>query len=244
MTDPDPILDRLLALEPTKTWSLIATVFGDLDGEHLSGKALGGLLADLRIKPETARVALHRLKKDGWIETQKSGREVIYGLSPKARMETLAAQEDVYRTTPKPAEGWSLYLCSTDTTPVGLALAIAPQVIVAPRGSDPVPKDCVELTPETALPRWVEGTLVPPHILDQAKELSVLATGFLARPRNATADRALRLMFLHYWRKMALRAETWAHIGLFPEGTMADCHQSMVRVFAETSRTIVGPSEG
>lgn len=243
MTDPDPILDRLLALEPTKTWSLIATVFGDLDGEQLSGKALGGLLSDLRIKPETARVALHRLKKDGWIETQKSGREVIYGLSPKAQSETRAARKDVYRTTPKPPEGWRLYLCSSGTPPAAPALLIAPQVVVAPRGTKALSEDCVELTTATALPRWVEETLVPPHILDQASELSVLATEFLARPRNATADRAPRLMCLHYWRKMALRVETWAHIGLFPEGTMVDCQQSMVRVFAETSRTVAAPSE-
>ena len=71
------ITDRLLGLESTKTWSLIATLFGDLDGDELSGKALWSLLAPLGIKPEATRVALHRLKKDGWIVAKKAGREAI-----------------------------------------------------------------------------------------------------------------------------------------------------------------------
>ena len=44
------LIDALLALETPKTWSLIATVFGDLDGEQLSGKALWALLEPLGVK--------------------------------------------------------------------------------------------------------------------------------------------------------------------------------------------------
>ena len=47
MPNRHTIVDRLLALETPKTWSLIVTVFGDLDGEWLTRKQLGVLLGDL-----------------------------------------------------------------------------------------------------------------------------------------------------------------------------------------------------
>ena len=103
------LIEDLANIEKIKTWSLIVTMFGDLDECHpqsLSGKEIGAILGHIGIKPEAVRVALHRLKKDGWIHATKSGREVEYGLSQNGLQETAAVYDDVYRRTVKYSNGW------------------------------------------------------------------------------------------------------------------------------------------
>ena len=88
MTPTTALIEDLSSLETIKTWSLIVTLFGDLDGEPqvvLSGKDIGAILGHIGIKPEATRVALHRLKRDGWIDTQRAGREVFYSLSDRGK---------------------------------------------------------------------------------------------------------------------------------------------------------------
>lgn len=230
----DPVLDRLLALEPTKTWSLIATVFGDLDGDRLSGKELGTLLAPLGVKPAAMRVALHRLRKDGWITSEKDGREVTYALSRAARRETLEAQKDVYRRDVKFAQGWRLILLPAETElPLdGPHVRIDKALALVPMGTHT--QNALNLTLAAPIPPWFETRLVPAHVLAQAAQLTGLALGDF----NA-GDTSKRLMVLHYWRKMALRTGTWAHIGLMPGGAMAACHAAVARVFDQTARTKV-----
>ena len=230
------ITDRLLGLESTKTWSLIATLFGDLDGDELSGKALWSLLEPLGIKPEAMRVALHRLKKDGWIVSKKAGREVIYSLSEHARAETRAAQIDVYRQDVKFAEGWRLVKLAPDGETVGEPhIALDKGLFLIP-SARAIPEDALELTLTHNIPTWVEELLVPHHLRAQAAVLGELANGFLpGRPRSDAVT--ARLMLLHYWRKMALRTGTWAHIGLMPDGAMAQCHSAITKVLRETERT-------
>ena len=108
MSQFHPLIEDLLKLETPKTWSLIATIFGDLDGDSLSGKQIGALLSHAGIKPAASRVALHRLRNEGWIVSKKHGREVSYTLSDHARAETAAAQKDVYRRDVKFASGWNV----------------------------------------------------------------------------------------------------------------------------------------
>lgn len=230
------ITARLLGLETTKTWSLIATLFGDLDGDELSGKALWSLLEPLGIKPEAMRVALHRLKKDGWIVSEKAGREVIYRLSDHALAETRAAQTDVYRQNVKFASGWRLVKLAPDADSMGgTHVALDKGLFLMPR-EDPLPKDALEMTLGTSIPVWAEDLLVPKHLRDQAAGLSRMAKEFLSKPPTSDTVTA-RLMFLHYWRKMALRPGTWAHIGLMPDDEMADCHGAITKILRETERT-------
>ncbi len=236
-THSDPILDHLLRLENTKTWSLIATIFGDLDGDRLSGKQLGTLLAPLGVKPEATRVALHRLKKDGWITSEKTGREVLYSLSDHGRQETFAAQKDVYRRDVKFAAGWRLIMMPVETAKPhdGPHILIDRGLFLIPKGNGRLPVDALELSLVQPIPEWFENGLAPPHVLAQAAQLTDLAGQFLAGPRLGNIS--ARLMFLHYWRKMALRTGTWAHIGLIPKGMMSKCHAAVTEVFEQTART-------
>ena len=54
-----------------RVWSLIVTIFGDLareSGMSLSGTALSRMTARVDVRAEATRVALHRLRRDGWID--------------------------------------------------------------------------------------------------------------------------------------------------------------------------------
>ena len=71
------MIDDLLKLGEVKVWSVLVTLFGDLapgQTDHLAGPDVSRLVERLAIKPEALRVALHRLRKDNWIESSKSGR--------------------------------------------------------------------------------------------------------------------------------------------------------------------------
>ena len=233
---PDPpVTAQLLGLESTKTWSLIATLFGDLDGDELSGKAIWSVLEPLGIKPEAMRVALHRLKKDGWIVSQKAGREVIYRLSDQARAETQAARLDVYRPDPKFDAGWRLVMLAPGSDPINGPHVVLDKALILVPQQAAVPDAALELTMSDPIPVWVEDAMVPRHLRDQAVTLTGLAKAFLATgPAGDTIT--ARLLFLHYWRKMALRLGTWAHIGIMPDGTMAQCQRAITDVLRDTDR--------
>ena len=60
-----------------RVWSVIISLFGDMaqrPNEKISGAALTRIITPMGIKPEAIRVALHRLRKDGWIESVRAGR--------------------------------------------------------------------------------------------------------------------------------------------------------------------------
>ena len=228
------IAEQLLDIEPVKTWSLIATIFGDLARESVSGKELKALLEPLGIKPEAMRVALHRLKKDGWIVSQKTGREVSYQLSEQGRTETVAARKDVYRTTVKYPQGWSMILLPTESVTLVIPhVAIEKGTFLVPADA-PLPEGAMSLMLTARIPDWFERHLVPDHMRVQAQLLSHLAAEFQVNAADPVDAARARLMFVHLWRKMALRLGTWAHMAVFPDGIMAQCHAAMITVFAQT----------
>ena len=60
-----------------KVWSLIVTLMGDrlrLNAGAIQNRDLTAILGLLGITPQAIRVAVHRLRRDAWIVTEKSGR--------------------------------------------------------------------------------------------------------------------------------------------------------------------------
>lgn len=86
------------------------------------------------------------------------------------------------------------------------------------------------------LPHWFEAALVPQHLLGQASQLAELARQFPDTKLSASGQVSARLLFLHYWRKLALRTGTWAHIGLMPDGALARCHAAVTGILDRTDR--------
>ena len=229
------LIKDLFNLETIKTWSLIVTLFGDLDGEPrvvLSGKDIGAIMGHMGIKPEATRVALHRLKRDGWIKTERAGREVLYSLSEQGKAETAAVYVDVYSQSVKYPEGWQL-IFTEDNTDISY-LRVARNFVLLPKTKlDTVAG--VSICLETDMPPvWFEHLIVSPKTLDLAHRLFKLLERYNRIDKNQSDldASALRLLFLHHWRKLALRESTWAHIWLKKDGAISKCHSGITALLS------------
>lgn len=239
MGHPNPYIDEILRLEPLKTWSLLVTIFGDFDGESLSGTQLRLLLDPLDIKPEAVRVALHRLKTDGWITAQKSGREAHYRLSAHGRRETEAVRASVYGHANAHSDDWHLAWPDPATKlDIGIPLGRDARLVPASIADKLDDAWCINLN-TSAVPNWVETILVPSDMLHTAKNMArVLAKACARFDKIAPEDLlSLRLLTLHHWRRLALRDGTWAHISLFKNGAVSQCRDAVIELLDRSPRT-------
>ena len=232
-----PVIAELAELDKIKTWSLIVTLFGDSDGASLTGKQIGTFLSDTGIRPQATRVALHRLKKDGWIVTRKLGREVRYRLSDHGLRETAGVSPDVYSREVKFSGGWRVCLVEEDDgldAQNGSAIRLFRNVLMVPKQAACVSEKAFALPVSGEVPGWLLERLVPATVCERAARLADCCARYKAAPEAFSGEErvALRLLVLHHWRKMALRNETWAHIALAPGAAMARCHETATAVLA------------
>jgi len=97
-----------------RVWSLLVTVFGELaqdEGAQISALMLRQICALIGIKPEAMRVALHRLRKDGWIGNQRTGRSSAYFLTDWGRAQSAAASPRIYSAQSMSGHAW-LVVCN------------------------------------------------------------------------------------------------------------------------------------
>jgi phenylacetic acid degradation operon negative regulatory protein len=96
------IVDQLKR-EPSRTGSLVITVFGDAIVPRGGSVWLGTLLAffqRLDIDSGVVRTAMSRLAADGWLERHKVGRNSFYRLANKGRQTFDAATRHIYDPPP------------------------------------------------------------------------------------------------------------------------------------------------
>ncbi|WP_298107057.1 phenylacetic acid degradation operon negative regulatory protein PaaX [Bradyrhizobium sp.] len=105
-----PALARIIAQlkrEPSRTGSIVITVFGDAivprGGSVWLGTLLGFFQA-LDIDGSVVRTAMSRLAADGWLEREKVGRNSFYRLAARGRRTFEAATRHIY--DPPPSD-WS-----------------------------------------------------------------------------------------------------------------------------------------
>jgi len=118
-----------------RVWSLLVTMFGDLaqeEGHTLSGGLLGRMTQSVGIKPEATRVALHRLRKEGWLNSERSGRTSAYSLTEWGRAETIAATPIIYAFEEPVKAAW---LVIPEVGSVDEAFAVAPKWCTTGAGS-------------------------------------------------------------------------------------------------------------
>jgi phenylacetic acid degradation operon negative regulatory protein len=100
------IIDQLKR-EPSRTGSIVITVFGDAIVPRGGSVWLGTLLAffeALDIDSGVVRTAMSRLAADGWLTREKVGRNSFYRLAEKGRETFEAATKHIY--DPPPSD-WS-----------------------------------------------------------------------------------------------------------------------------------------
>jgi phenylacetic acid degradation operon negative regulatory protein len=141
------ILDQLRG-EPSRTWSIIITVYGDAIAPRGGSVWLGTLLAffkALDISGGVVRTAMSRLASDGWLERSRVGRNSFYRLAEKGRATFAEATRHIYAARPPNWAGYfDLVLLSNgpERDIVRSALELAglgsptAGVWVAPGGSD------------------------------------------------------------------------------------------------------------
>ena len=93
-----PLLRHFRA-EPSRTWSLIVTLYGDAVVPRGGTLWLGTLLevcAALEIGPNAVRTATSRLAADGWLERVRVGRNAFYRLGTRGQAGFAAAARRIY----------------------------------------------------------------------------------------------------------------------------------------------------
>jgi phenylacetic acid degradation operon negative regulatory protein len=190
---PSPLIQRLLAeLRPPPAWSLIITVYGDAVVPRGGSLWLGTLLkimAAFGIAGGGVRTAMSRLASDGWLERTRIGRNSFYRLTEKGRTTFEAATERIYFAPPHVWDrrlriavienGDARETQRTALQEVGFG-ALAPAVLIAPSGEEPVPKGAIVT---------IFGELRPAD-LDRLGDLDALA---------------LRILLIHEYRRIILR---------------------------------------
>ncbi len=195
-----------------RVWSLLITIFGDLARQpvsELSGGTLGCITREIGIKPEATRVALHRLRKDGWIESRKIGRASAYSLSPFGKEQSEQATPIIYRTVPS-TEPVFLKIDTTSREASGTAMPTQPLPAQLTLTTQATGSDFALLVHPAQLPDWIKFSLISSDLKESTDQLLQMlrAVQNVLRKRHdfsATQCAVLRVLLIHSWRRNILK---------------------------------------
>ncbi|MCA8869323.1 MAG: Rrf2 family transcriptional regulator [Rhodobacteraceae bacterium] len=233
-----------------RVWSVIVSIFGDLAREpedEISGALLSALTERLGIRPEAVRVALHRLRKDGWITTRKHGRSGHYRLSPNARETSRNARERIYADENRKTDRWHLLILPPmpqserhDREKPWLASGYASLVpgVMLGAGAAPVQSGNFTFEGEVAeIPAWVKSANAPTELIAGYARLETslasIGTPLLDAPLEIAA---LRVLVIHQWRRLLLRHPALPDRFYPPEWREAACRQRVVELLKHLPR--------
>ena|SRR6056297_232138 len=241
----DALVADLRGAQAPRVWSLLVTIFGDLaqDGSMIGAAVLGRIAAAIGIRPEAMRVALHRLRKDGWIESKRIGRSSVYGLSRKGRAESVAASPRIYDTHPPCGAVWLIL-----RDPAGppdpsecAGVRITPHMLLSARLADDPDVFATRIEADRALPVWISDKVCDPETCDLSMNLAArldrlchaLAPEVRLDPLQETV---LRVLIVHEWRRIVLKVPRLPdHV--FPEGWRGpDCRSRVEVLLARLPR--------
>src|SRR6266702_4389482 len=254
------IIDQLKR-EPSRTGSIIITVFGDAIVPRGGSVWLGTLLKffeTLEIDSSVERTAMSRLTADGWFERSKVGRNSFYRLVRRERQTFDIATRHIYGA---PASDWTgrfeLVLIGNtgDRDAAREALKNAgfgsplPGVWVAPSGA-PIPEEAarairLEVSAEDDSGRRLLSESWPLHRTADAyqkfmKTFEPLHGWIIGGERLADADAfTARILLIHYYRRVVLR-DPLLPTALLPADWPG---QAARRLCGEIYRGLLGASE-
>ncbi len=234
----------------SRTWSILVTIFGDLaqnPEDEISGPLLSSLTQLIGIKPQAMRVALHRLRRDGWIVTEKSGRTSRHRLSEFGLNQSIIASPRIYARTIDMPDKWHVLLANPTVriNEKNLVtrgyLGVLPNVYIA---KGPKPADVSEfLVLEGYLsefPEWLRSSLADAatveeysrfeHSLDAVKR--TMENGYSPGPLETAVMRAL---IVHNWRRIVLRQPDLS-LELLPQNPSARCRENVWGLLEQLKR--------
>ncbi len=244
----DTCVTRLTPPGTQRVWSVLVTIFGDLaqdESDQISGGLTTALTNLAGIKPEATRVALHRLRKEGWIESTRIGRNSVHQLTEFGRRQSAAAAPRIYaRETNKP-DTWHILIAGSaessrseladlmltgDYISLNATTAMAPGTV--PQGLEEVLG--IESSAISA-PQWLQELCGPAPIkaaYDDFLETIEQVESLL--PKNGLVDpmktAVLRVLIVHNWRRIILRHPALPPAFLPPDWKGAACRTKVIAV--------------
>ncbi|MEM7319317.1 MAG: PaaX family transcriptional regulator C-terminal domain-containing protein [Pseudomonadota bacterium] len=227
-----------------RVWSVIVSVFGDLaqgSGDQLSGGALTRIVQPAGIRPEAMRVALHRLRKDGWIESGRSGRESMHRLTSFGRSQSAQVTPLIYARSATSPTRWHLVVAEDSQGNRALEELLLSDAYVSlgrniAMGSGSPPADITELMTlsfsDPQVPDWLKQRIFPDDLVQACRELKNAAeragNSLVNRKKpNAMQIATLRSLAIHRWRRVLLRHPD-VPAAFFPaDWTGPDCRRAI-----------------
>lgn len=208
-----------------RVWSIIISLFGDMaqrPHDQISGGALTRIITPMGIKPEAIRVALHRLRKDGWIESKRSGRASTHYLTEYGRAQCATVTPRIYARDPSVPQDWHVVIAPDDMDQAALDDALLlPGYIAINRttalGHGPKPQNAgsfLILEPDSLiLPGWVKSQQFPAELIASCAGLLQALDRISAPPSGLTPLQiaSLRTVVVHRWRRVVLRHPDLPH---------------------------------
>ena len=231
--DFDQMVKNVLGDTPPRVWSLLVTIFGDLalaKDARLSGASVNALTAAIGIKPEATRVALHRLRKEGWIESHRTGRQSKYSLTANGRTETMAARPRVYATTSSSRQPAVVIDKAGAETDTNQSVQVLTSIWVH---TLPVESETAWVLPiGDAIPNWVRDKFCPVEAQTASQRLAESLVSIDATRLDALQATALRSVIVHEWRRLILRVPDFPD-ACFPDGWRgAECRAVVMDLLA------------
>lgn len=231
----------LTADQTPRVWSLLVTVFGELaqdEGAKISGTLLGSLTTLMGIKPEAMRVALHRLRKDGWIESERDGRKRIHQLTQWGRAQSAKATPRIYCLADVTAPAF-LVICDPTTNETAATHPeawITSNIVITTQPDLYSDAFSTRLQPGD-LPEWMRHKAINRATQNQANALldqmsamhpttDALSNDGLSKLEIA----ALRILIVHGWRRIALRTPALPDF-VFPDQWVGPACRTYVATF-------------
>ncbi len=223
----DPVLALANALSeasPLKLWSVIVSCLGDCAqagrGE-VSGLVLSTLVERIGLQPQAMRVALHRLKRDGWVDSRREGRVGFHRLTDSAKAQTRAVADRVYGAQvdlapcrlvgfpPDAPDALALLPEAVSAVPISRSFALVCGLDVD------LPEDWLVAAPERGnWPGWVREALDEAACEAEFAALASALPAVAAVPDDPLDRFALRVLVLHGWRRLVLRSNPAAEAAL------------------------------
>lgn len=207
----------LRTLGGQRVWSLVISLFGDLaqdEGQSIDGPVLSTIMQGLDIKPEAGRVALHRLRKEGWLQSTKSGRISHHSLTPEGRAQSVEASPRIYANPHQMAPDWCVVIVEqgsaeteTKLTDMGFT-AISPRIFVGPTGQTPLSGAMTFQGDQ--VPTWLIEQAEPKKLQDSYAALLPALQKLQTALTNSNASSPmeiaiLRCLVVHNWRRLVLK---------------------------------------
>ncbi|WIY26441.1 PaaX family transcriptional regulator C-terminal domain-containing protein [Parasedimentitalea psychrophila] len=202
-----------------RVWSVIISLFGDMaqrPNEQIGGAALTRIITPMGIKPEAIRVALHRLRKDGWIDSARSGRASTHYLTQHGRDQCAAVTSRIYARDPVLPQELHVLIAAGGAGQAALdEMLLLPGYIAVNRttalGYGPRPKTSDDLlaleTDNYSLPSWFKTRLFPAELSKSCTALFKVVNSMSDPPPGLTPAQvaSLRTLIVHRWRRVVLR---------------------------------------